>query len=201
MGQGTESIELLCLVALREAREWFQTEIVQKARAYDGSKAKAELTEEDFDLLRGNEAFQIAEFYYLLQQFNLADPQRIRQFLYRHNDDMSAMIADKEKRIAMGLSASRLEEGIFSETQIEKVVQQISEGKLRLDQSDLGRLLCSLLSVEITRKSVVALARGGWLTRVKIGHVLIVSSGVLEACFETHLNRIVSSLKSAIQEN
>ncbi len=200
MKQGTESIELLCLIALKDAREWFLNEILQNARTHDASKNKPELDEDDLDRLRGGEVYQIAEFYYLLQQYRLADQKRIRQFLLRHNDDMRALIADKQKRDALGLTTSRLEEGIFSETQIEKVVQQISDGKLRFDQKDVGRLLCSLFSIENTRKALVALDRGGWLTIVKTGHNLIMSSGRMEACFEQHLNKIVSSLRSAIQK-
>ncbi|MBB5053464.1 hypothetical protein HNQ36_003455 [Afipia massiliensis] len=201
MSQGFENPELLCLIALRDAREWFQNEILAGARAHDTAKVKPELDAEDLDLLRGNEAFQIAEFYYLLQQYRLAAPERIRPFLLRHNADMQALVKNKEKRDALGLSVSRLEDGIFSDTQIEKVVQQISDGRLRLDQADLGRLLCSLMSVENTRKSVVALAKGGWLNRIKIGHVLIVSVGRIEACFEQHLRRIVEGLRPAIKDN
>jgi hypothetical protein len=88
--------------------------------------------------------------------------------------------------------------GLFSEQGIEKVVQQISDGHLRLDQSDLGRLLVTLISPETTRKAVVALAKGGLLTRVRIGQVLVVSNGVLESYFEKHLSAIVSDLKVAL---
>jgi hypothetical protein len=162
------------------------------------AKTSSQFTKEESDLLRSNEVFQVAEFFYLVQKFGLSDRRKIRLYLLRHNQDLKELIADKEKRELLGLSRSRLEDGLFSEQGIEKVVQQISDGHLRLDQSDLGRLLVTLISPETTRKAVVALAKGGLLTRVRIGQVLVVSNGVLESYFEKHLSAIVSDLKVAL---
>jgi hypothetical protein len=197
--QDTKSLEFQCLCALRDAREWFLNEIIQRARTHDECKAKRELSEADHAALCSNEAFQIAEFYYLVRENKMADRKTIRSFLARHNDDIRELTSNKEKRDALGLTESRLKGGLFSEPQIEKVVQNVSENKLVLDQSDLGRLLCQLFADETTRKAVVALGRGGWLTRIHTGRQLVVSSGLLEACFEKHLHMIVSSLRPTIQ--
>jgi hypothetical protein len=196
-GENPESIELKCLIAFRDARATFFTEIINRART-DAAKTSSQLTKEEADLLRSNEALQIAEFFYLVKTFGLSDRRKIRLYLLRHNQDLKELIADKEKRDLLGLSRSRLEDGIFSEQGIEKVVQQIADGQLRLDQSDLGRLLITLISPETTRKAVVALAKGGLLTRVRIGQVLVVSNGVLESYFEKHLSAIVNDLKVAL---
>jgi hypothetical protein len=48
-------------------------------------------------------------------------------------------------------------EAIFTEPQIEKVAQHCVDGRLRLDQTDLGKLLAPIVSAETTRKAVVAL--------------------------------------------
>jgi hypothetical protein len=114
--------------------------------------------------------------------------------LERHNEDMEEYASNKEKRDLLGLSKARVEEALFSDTQIEKVVQNISDGKLRLDQTDLGRLLGTLRSPETTRKAVVALSKAGLLNRINIGQVIVVSTGALEKYFEAHLQRIVRML-------
>ena len=196
-GQDPECLELKCLIALRDSRAAFFTEIMNHAGA-EAAKTASQLTKEEADLLRSNEAFQVAEFFYLVRQFGLSDRRKIRLYLLRHNQDLEELIANKEKRELLGLSKSRLEDGLFSEQGIEKVVQQIADGKLRLDQSDLGRLLITLISPETTRKVVVALAKGGLLTRVRIGQVLVVSNGILESYFEKHLSAIVSGLRDAL---
>jgi hypothetical protein len=199
--QEFESGDLQCLVALRDARAQFVDDLVTHARKYAANAGpQSELTPEDLDILRTGGAFEIAEFYYLVQKFNLGDRRKIRPFLLRHNADIHEYIANKEKRDALGISVARLKESLFSETQIEKVVQQISDGRLRLSQTDLGCLLSLIMSVEKTRKAVVTLAKGGLLNRINIGQVLILSDGILEEYFERHLQLIVGRLKTAIEK-
>ena len=125
----------------------------------------------------------------------LADRHKLHAFLRRHNADMAALLADKARRDLMGLLKQRIEEAIFSATQIEKVLEMSGEGRLRLDQSDLGRLLSQLISPETCRKVTVVLAKGGLLTRRTIGTVLVVSTGVLEGYFRKHLQQILSTLE------
>ena len=208
-----EPAEVTCLVALRDARASFQNEIVAHARkhfygdrwksevilpagARDAGPDRDRLTTEDIDSLRSNETHQIAEFYYLIWKFGLAERRKIRMYLQRHNDDMRAYIKDKEKRDLIGFPLARAKDAIFSETQIERVVQNVSENGLRLDQADLGRLLSTLMSPETTRKTLLSLAKGGLLNRINIGHVLVVSNGTLEGYYESHLRIIVDALKT-----
>lgn len=191
-----ETLELHCLIALRDARAGFYNDIVAHALAHGG----APLNADDVAALRGEEAFQIAEFYYLVERFSLGNPANARAFLGRHNEDLRELLADKEKRAAQGLSSARLQDCLFSDMQIEKVAHEISDGKLRLDQSDLGNLLSPCMSPETTRKAVIVLAKGGLLKRIKIGRVLIVSDGTLEKHFEKHLHSIVTSVRAAIEK-
>jgi hypothetical protein len=196
-GPDSECLQLKCLVALRDSRATFFNELVSHARTH-AANGSSQLSKEELDMLRSNEAFQVAEFFYLVEKFGLSDRRKIRLYLVRHNHDLDELIADKEKRDLLGLSRARLEDGLFSEQGIEKVVQQISDGRLRLDQSDLGRLLITLMSPETTRKAIVALAKGGLLTRVRIGQVLVVSNGVLESYFEKHLSAIINDLRPSL---
>lgn len=189
------SPELQCLFALREAELSFQDDIISHARATVSANPGQQLTPEEFDLLRSTECQHIAEFYYLAKKYNLSDRANVRSFLLRHNNDLRVYIEDKEKREALGIPKSRLEEGLFSEPQIQKVIYYTTEGKLCLDQSDLGRLLTKLQSAETTRKTIVALAKAGLLTRINTGRVLIVSNGMLEDLFEKQLKLIVASMQ------
>jgi hypothetical protein len=156
---------------------------------------------EELDLLVGNEAFAIAEFYYLASKHGLNDRRRMRDYLLRHNEYLEELIRDKDKRDELGKTVSRLKEGIFTDQAIAKVVQHISEGKIYLDQADLGRALTPMFSAETTRKAVIALAKGGLLDRFRIGQVLVASNGTLERYFEKHLSSIVRDIKQAVLQS
>jgi hypothetical protein len=213
--QDTECAELTCANALRDARAAFAHEIVLHARKHfyqdrwesevirpPGAKGagpdKNRLTTEDLAALRSDEAHKIAEFYFLIWKYKLDDRENIRFFLHRHNEAMRKYIAQKEKRDLIGFPEARARDAIFSEPQIERVVQNISYDGLRLDQADIGRLMSLLMSPETTRKTVVVLAKGGLLKRINTGHVLVISTGTLERSFENHLRIIVGALKPDI---
>lgn len=108
--------------ALRDARASFFDNLVNAARSYASENGLPSLSPDHVDVLRSEEVFQVAEFYYLVKKFDLGDPRRVRPFLLRHNDDINKLIADKERRHAQGLTESRLKEAFFSEVQIEAMV-------------------------------------------------------------------------------
>jgi len=92
---------------------------------------------------------------------------------------MKELLNDRSKRDRAGMTVQRVRAALFSPTQIERVVEHVADGRLRLDQSDLGRLLSQAISTETCRKTLVALAKGGLLNRINIGQVLVVSTGHL----------------------
>lgn len=196
--EGKESDEMRCLVALRAARSAFFANLVahaQKLHSAEGQR-QAPLVQEEIDLLRSDDAYQIAEFYYLIGELGLANRQRIRAYLRRHNADMQDLAKDRKRQQTMGLSPQRLEKAIFSDIQIEKVAENIVDDRLRLDQSDLGRLLAQNMSAETCRKVVVVLAKAGLLNRINIGQVMVASNGSLEGYFRDHLAQVVGALKT-----
>src|SRR5262245_24533661 len=85
----SESRELRCLAAIRDARANFVAEVVSHARQHAGDN----LANEHVDLLRSNEAYHIAEFYFVIGELDFADPARIRLYLKRHNDDMQRLLS------------------------------------------------------------------------------------------------------------
>lgn len=194
-----ESRELTCLVALREARASFFHDVIAHARSH-AEKHGTSITQDDVDLLRSENAYQVAEFYFLIEELNLSNRTKTKSFLRRHNADMQALLEDRPKREMMGLLRQRVEEAIFSEIQIEKVSENIIDGKLRLDQSDLGRLLSTIMSPETCRKVVVSMAKGGLINRINIGQVLVISNGNIERCFRAHLTRMSNGINARHQE-
>ena len=188
------SIALECLTAIRQARSAFFHSLLAYAQQRMASRKEA-TSEEQIDLLRGENAYLVAEFFYVLRECGLNDPTRLRAFLQRHNADMATLSADRERLRRQGLSRQRVQDAIFQDWQIDKVVENAVSGRLRLDQSDLGRLLSPVMSPETCRKTVVALADGGLLTRIKIGQALITSTGLLEDRFAKHLKYIVEALR------
>jgi hypothetical protein len=170
----------------------FFDDVVEHARQHIADPSK--LTEDELAVLRDEETFQVAQFYYVAEKSGLNDREILRAFLYRHNDDLKAYLGDEDRLRALSLTKARVKDGLFSDQAIEKVCQ-LSEGKLRLDQTDLGRLLSPLKSPETVRKAVLALAKGGLLGRVRVGAVLLVSNGILEQYFAKHLRAIVDSLR------
>jgi len=197
--QSRESQEARCLFALREARTSFINDLLSCAYEHLGSPKK--LSDVDRVLLRSEETFAIAEFYYMLEENKLPDPHKIRLFLQGHNEAMREYASNKDRRDLIGLSKSRAEEAIFTEPQIEKVVQHCVGGRLRLDQTDLGKLLASIVSAETTRKAIVALAKAGLINRINATNVLLISNGKLEHYFRKHLTAIVSAVKAGAQRS
>lgn len=188
--------ELMCLVALRDARSSFFRDLIAHATQHlsETTGVESKLSKDDFDIIRSESTYQIAEFYYLADEFRLADRRRIRAFLNRHNSDMDELLQDKNKRETMKLISQRIEEAKFKDFQIERVVENIIDNKLRLDQTDIGRLLSPLMSPETCRKALISLSKGGLINRINVGQALIISNGNLEKYFKKHLSQIAEAL-------
>jgi hypothetical protein len=189
-----ESRELTCLAAFREARDRFSSDIIEHAHNHNADRENTNLTTDEIDLLKGSYTYSVAEFYYIIEELNFNYKAKIRSYLHRHNSDMSELLSDRVKRERAGMTIQRVKASLFSPTQIERVVEHVVDGRLRLDQSDLGRLLSQAISTETCRKTVVALAKGGLLNRINIGQVLVVSTGHLERYYRKHLTSIVTAL-------
>jgi hypothetical protein len=145
-------------------------------------------------LLRSDNAFQVAEFYYLVDEFRLNTPERIASFIDKHNQDMDALLNTPDKMQLQGVQRARLIEAMFSSEQKAKVVENTVGGRLRLDQSDIGRFLAPLISPETCRKTLVAVANGGLFERINVGQVIIVSTGAIEGYYRQHLAHITNAV-------
>lgn len=146
-------------------------------------------------ILRNDNTYQVAEFYFMLDEFGMSDPVCLGRFIDRHNQDMEELLASPDQMAAQGLPKARVFDAIFSSEQRAKVLENAARGQLRLDQSDIGRFLATLMSPETCRKTLVALASAGLLERKSIGQVIIVSSGVVEGFFRAHLRYIADAIR------
>ena len=190
------SLEFRCLDAMRAARAIFFDDIVAHARRHQAEAVRNGASPRNVAVatLRSENAYQIAEFYYLAEEFGLASPLTIGEFINNHNRDMQILLEDTERLALYGVRKERIAEAIFSQEEKAKVVENTVVGRLRLDQSDVGRCLATLISPETCRKTLVALGDGGLLERKKVGSVIVTSTGILEAYFRNHLRMIAESL-------
>ncbi len=196
--QPTESDELAVLTAMRSGRAQFFRAVTETAESHAPAKrrdAKGTLLREYVALLRSDGAAQIAEFLFLLEELDLKDGARIRDFLEAHNVAMQGYLDDPARMRALGVTPQRIEAAMFSEEQMQFVALVSPPGSLYLDQSALGRLLSEAMAPESCRKIAVALAEGGLLRRHQVGHVLLSSDGQLEGLYRTYLGGVVEKIR------
>jgi len=194
------SPELSCLTALTNARAMFFQDIVKHYRAHTAEPP--EVVAADVDLIMSDSSYQIAQFYFVVEERGLADQEKIKSYLDCHNKRMSNLAKPENKGICdlIGVTQDRMKWAKFEDDQITKVLMDItlvrSKPRLRLDQSALSRLLSRVLAPETCRKSIVALGNGGLLNRFpRRGEVAVISTGLLEDYFRKHLTHIVQVLK------
>lgn len=177
---GEVARDLHLLEALREARKSFFDELAEKSAVADEHFVRQ---------LRQEPAYQIAEFFYLLRAFGVTEGPAIRRMAELHNAYLGTISDDREKMRRLGLTPDRVEKGLFSDDSLLKLVENHRFSDGGFDQSDLARLLTTVMSSETCRKIVVTLADAGLLERLRSPYrsMLVRSTGVLEAVFSRHL--------------
>jgi len=143
-------------------------------------------------VLRTDPTFQLAEFYYLLAGFGIRSTEHFNQLIERHNSYISELLDDKAKMERMGLSQERLLNSIFDGETRPRVLKIWSDEPGVVDQTSLGRLLVAVMSDETTRKTIVACAKAGFLTRQNSVYrvTLVKSTGILERIYGECLRRV-----------
>ena len=188
------SAELKTLSALRAARAEFFDNVTGHAATWRGENGLPPLEREDRKLIRTDGVAQIAEFFFVVREGRIAEPDRLRGFLARHNADMDALIASCERGYTeTGLSRARIAKAVFTDRQIEYLVHECSGGEARFDQLSLGRIFTQSMAFESCRKLLVLLSETGFLRRQEYNQVLISSKGILEDFYAAHLRRIAAN--------
>jgi hypothetical protein len=167
-------------LALLENLRWSRKEFVDRVCTQSKSADPRVL-----GVLRLEAAYQLAEFYFLLRGRNLETEADIRRLAELHNQYVVDIMKDPAKMERLGISGERALESMFTADTMPRLLQHWRESTGAIDQSNLARLLMSVMSTETCRKVVVACAEAGFLERKRTpyGTVVVVSNGALERIF------------------
>lgn len=167
-------------LALLENLRWSRKEFVDRVCASSQS-ADAKV----LGVLRLEATYQLAEFYFLLRARGIETEADIERLAELHNQYVVDIMKDAAKMDRLGISRERALESMFTADTMPRLLQHWRESLGAIDQSNLARLLMSVMSTETCRRVVVACAEAGFLERKRTpyGTVLVFSNGTLETIF------------------
>lgn len=167
-------------LALLEDLRWSRKEFVDRICSASTSTDAATLR-----VLRLEATYQLAEFYFLLRAHRIEAEDDVRRLAELHNQYVVDIMKDRAKMDRLGISRERALGSMFTADTMPRLLQHWRECTGAIDQSNLARLLMSVMSTETCRKVVVACAASGFLERKRTpyGTVLVFSGGTLETIF------------------
>jgi hypothetical protein len=177
---------------LLESLRWSRKEFVE--RVCEASKSQEEKV---LSVLRLEATYQLAEFYFLLKARDIEAETDIHRLAELHNQYIVDIMKDAAKMERMGLSRDRALEAMFTADTMPRLLQNWREKSGAIDQSNLARLLMTVMSTETCRKVIVACAEAGFVSRERTsyGTILVSSNGCLEDIF----SRILRELRERIK--
>jgi hypothetical protein len=164
--------DLSFLETLRRMRARFQSEIASAAASEDSG-------------LRQESFFQFAEFFYAIGAYGIDSKEKLERLADLHNEHLSGISKDRDRMRRYGLTPERINAAIFTDDNVRKLVANFTGEIGGIDQSDLARLLVTVMSTETCRKLVVAAEAAGFVKRLQspFGAVLVVSHGIMERVY------------------
>lgn len=189
-GQAGWAAELVLLEHLRRSRKEFVDQICSSSASQD---------ERVLTTLRFDATYQVAEFYFLLDARGIETVAELKSLAELHNQYIVDIMKDPVKMERIGLNRERALEAMFTADTLPRLLQNWRDKKGSIDQSNLARLLMSVMSTETCRKIVVACTEAGFLERTKTpyGTMLVSSNGKLEEIF----GGILRDLRVSIQKD
>jgi hypothetical protein len=168
--------DLELLEVLRWGRKEFADRLVQESRSRKS---------DTLDLLRSEPGYQLADFFYLLKARRIETEEDIRTLAELHNQYIVDLTRDAEKMSRLGLKRERLLDAILTADTMPRLLANWRESSGAIDQSNLARLLVTVMSSETCRKLVVAFADAGFLKRERtpFGTMVVSSTGIMEQMF------------------
>jgi hypothetical protein len=168
--------DLELLEVLRWGRKEFADKLVQESRSRKS---------DTLDLLRSEPGYQLADFFYLLKARRIETEEDIRTLAELHNQYIVDLTRDAEKMSRLGLKRERLLDAILTADTMPRLLANWRESSGAIDQSNLARLLVTVMSSETCRKLVVAFADAGFLKRERtpFGTMVVSSTGIMEQMF------------------
>lgn len=193
--------ELQLLAAIRASQAEFCDQLILSAaefRATNPLKGGTVLDAEEIRQLRSPGTTQVAEFFFIIEERGLAEPEALRAYLDRHNQSLQAKLDDLRRSgqayTGNGLSRDRIASGLLEAGQIETLLDEAEDGRLRFDQTSLACLLVDAMSAESCRKLLLLLASCGFLRRIGRNNVRVRSEGKLERLYRLHLSAILERI-------
>ena len=173
-------VELEADLKLLESLRWSRKEFLERVCAASGVKEEPVLA-----TLRLEATYHFAEFFYLLRARRIETEDEIRVLAELHNQYIVDLMKDESKMTRLGLNPDRALDAMFTADTMPRLLQNWREQPGAIDQSNLARLLVSVMSTETCRKIVVACSTAGFLDREKTsyGTILVRSRGTLEHIF------------------
>jgi hypothetical protein len=167
-------------LALLENLRWSRKEFVDRVCTASKSTDVRVLP-----VLRLEATYQLAEFYFLLRERGIESEADIQRLAELHNQYVVDLMKNPIKMERLGVSRDRALESMFTADTMPRLLQHWRESAGAIDQSNLARLLMSVMSTETCRKVIVACAEAGFLARKRTpyGTVLVISNGTLEEVF------------------
>jgi hypothetical protein len=170
---GEVAADLAFMETLRRMRARFLSQIASASASPDHSG------------LRQESFFQFAEFFYAIRTYRVDDAQKLERLARLHNEHLSQISRDRDRMRRYGLTSERINWAVFTNDTLPKLVANFSGPEPGIDQSDLARLLITVMSNETCRKLVVAAETAGFVARVRspFGAMLVVSRGIMERVY------------------
>jgi hypothetical protein len=168
--------DLAFMETLRRMRAQFHAKVVEAARTQEADAIAA---------LRQDSLLQLAEFLYAVRTHGIDSAEKLERLALLHNEHLKQIEKDEDRMQRFGLTRARIRSALFAKNQLQKLLANFSGPAPGIDQSDLARLLATVMSIETCRKLVVAADKAGFVDRVRspFGAVLVVSHGIVEQIY------------------
>lgn len=180
--------EVALLGHLRWSRKEFQDQVCAASESRkDGT----------LETLRLEATYQFAEFLFLVRGQGIEAEADIQRLAELHNQYIVDLLKDPAKLDRIGLNRERALEAMFTADTMPRLLQNWRDSPGAIDQSNLARLLMSVMSTETCRKVIVACAEAGFVdrTRTPYGTMLVQSKGGLEDIFGSILRELGSRIQ------
>jgi hypothetical protein len=167
-------------LSFMETLRWGRKEFTERICA-----ASAVTDERIVKVLRLEATYQIAEFIYLLAANEINTEDDLRRLADIHSKYVDLLTKDTMKMSRLGLTRERLLDAIFTADTLPRLLENWRDYPGSIDQSNLARLLVTVMSSETCRKVVVACEKAGFLQRKRTsyGTMLVRSTGQMERIF------------------
>jgi hypothetical protein len=114
--------------------------------------------------LRQDTVYQLAEFYYLLEVFDIDGADGLTRLGMAHNKKIEELCESEDLHDKLGIQPQRLHDAMFdSDEKFARLQANCGANGVRLSQSDLARFVIEYMSPETCRNVVKVLAESGYL--------------------------------------